>query len=363
MHDIADPVAAAIASGVLAAAAEKGLIVTIGASGSDPESEVRLIESLRRQRARAVILAGSRFTESPAQRWLTDEVAAIQAGGGRVVTIGQDQLHTDAVVVDNVGGARDLAESLWSLGYRRFALLTGPEYLATSEQRVSGFREALLGHGYELPEENLLASQLSRDGGYTAMHGLLEHQLDVDCVFAVDDSMAMGAVAALRDSGLSVPDDIAVAGFGDIAALRDVVPGLTTVRLPLADMGRLAFEPRFRRRGRRPRLHARRRHRGAAGPAPRGRELKPRRSRAAALVQSRCRLAQLARRRLTQPLGPEAHQRGNRGMSSRQPYQDDQQVRVGQLLGQPDAPLDNTAARVRSVSRSRSSNSRRPSRR
>lgn len=245
VHDIADPVAAAIASGVLSAAGVKGIIVTIGASGSDPEAEVRLIESLRRQRARAVILAGSRFTESPAQRWLIEEVTAIQAGGGRVVTIGQDQLATDAVVVDNATGASDLANSLYDLGYRRFALLSGPEYLATSEQRVAGFRDALTSNGCLIPEQNLLASQLSRDGGYTAMRELLEHQLDVDCVFAVDDSMAMGAVAAARDSGQQVPDDIAVAGFGDIAALRDVVPGLTTVRLPLADMGRLAFQLAF----------------------------------------------------------------------------------------------------------------------
>ena len=101
VHDIADPVAAAIASGVLAAAADQGLIVTIGASGGDAEAEVRLVETLRRQRARGIILAGSRFTDSPAQRWLDDEVSAMRAGGGRVVTIGQPAPGSHAVVVDN----------------------------------------------------------------------------------------------------------------------------------------------------------------------------------------------------------------------------------------------------------------------
>lgn len=248
VHDIADPVAAAIASGVLAAAAAQGIIVTIGASGGDPEAEVRLVETLRRQRARGIILAGSRFTDPHAQRWLDDEVSAIRAGGGRVVTIGQPAPGSQSVVVDNVGGAADLAGALWSLGYRRFGVLAGPEFLVTSEDRVTGFRDALAGLGGELPGENVPASQVSRDGGYTAMRDLLDSGVAVDCVFAVDDSMAMGAVAALRDSGLRVPDDIAVAGFGDIAALRDVVPGLTTVRLPLAEMGgtalRLAFDHR-----------------------------------------------------------------------------------------------------------------------
>jgi LacI family transcriptional regulator len=245
VHDIADPVAAAIASGVLAAAADQGLIVTIGASGSDPEAEVRLVETLRRQRARGIILAGSRFTDPPAQRWLADEVSAIRAGGGRVVTIGQPSPGSSAVVVDDVGGAADLARALWSLGYRRFAVLAGPEFLVTSEGRVTGFRDALTALGGALPGENVLASQVSRDGGYAAVRDLLDHGVDVDCIFAVDDSMAMGAVAALRESGLRVPDDVAVAGFGDIAALRDVVPGLTTVRLPLAEMGRTALHLAF----------------------------------------------------------------------------------------------------------------------
>ncbi|WP_111766486.1 LacI family DNA-binding transcriptional regulator [Nakamurella deserti] len=245
VHDIADPVAAAIASGVLAAAADQNLIVTIGASGGDAEAEVRLVETLRRQRARGIILAGSRFADSSAQRWLADEVSAIRAGGGRVVTIGQHTPGTHAVVVDDRAGADGLARALWARGYRRFAVLAGPEFLITSEDRVGGFRDAVTALGGELPEEQVLASQMSRDGGYTSLRDLLDHGVEVDCVFAVDDSMAMGAVAALRDSGLRVPDDVAVAGFGDIAALRDVVPGLTTVRLPLAQMGRTALQLAF----------------------------------------------------------------------------------------------------------------------
>ena len=241
VHDIGDPVAAAVAAGVLKAAAARGLIVTIGASGSDPEAEVRLIESQRRHRAMAVILAGSRFVESPTQRWLDEEIAALQMSGARVVTIGQQDQTADAIVVDNAGGAAALARSLVDRGYRRFLVLAGPEYLRTSEDRVAGFRDGLAEAGVELPPECVMVSQLTRDGGYTAMRELVDSGVTAECVFAVDDTMAMGAVAALRDNGMTVPGDIAVAGFGDIAALRDVVPGLTTVRLPLSEMGELAF--------------------------------------------------------------------------------------------------------------------------
>jgi LacI family transcriptional regulator len=87
-----------------------------------------------------------------------------------------------------------------------------------------------------------VADAFSRDGGHRAMSRVLDELPDVDCVFAVNDLMAMGAMAACRERGVRVPDDLALAGFDDIVTLRDVTPALTTVRLPLADMGRMALE-------------------------------------------------------------------------------------------------------------------------
>ena len=92
--------------------------------------------------------------------------------------------------------------------------------------------------GIELPDENVLGAQFTRDGGYAAMSELLDREIDVDAIFAVNDVMAVGATAALRDNGYRVPADMAVAGFDDIPTLRDVRPALTTVRLPLVDIGR-----------------------------------------------------------------------------------------------------------------------------
>ena len=86
----------------------------------------------------------------------------------------------------------------------------------------------------------MLTCDFTREGGYTATADLLAAtggKPPVDCLFAVTDVMALGALAALRDAGLRVPEDIGLAGFDDIASLRDVVPGLTTVRLPMIDIG------------------------------------------------------------------------------------------------------------------------------
>ena len=242
VHDIADPFAAAVASGVMAVAAERGLIVTIASSMWDAETEIRHVEALRRQRARAVILAGSRFSDEAVAVRLAAEVAGITAAGGRVAAIGQPGLPVDTLVLQNADGARHLARVLWSLGYRSFAVLAGPEAVATSEERLTGFREGLAACGSELPAENIIGTQLTRDGGYVAMTELLDREIEVQAVFAVNDVMAVGAMAALREQGHQVPQDMALAGFDDIATLRDIQPPLTTVRLPLVKIGRRALE-------------------------------------------------------------------------------------------------------------------------
>jgi LacI family transcriptional regulator len=92
-----------------------------------------------------------------------------------------------------------------------------------------------------LDEAQVIHGPFSRDGGYEAMSAVLAAgEPRPDCVFAVTDVMALGALARLRAGGLQVPADIALAGFDDIATLRDMHPPLTTVRLPLKRMGEMA---------------------------------------------------------------------------------------------------------------------------
>jgi LacI family transcriptional regulator len=88
----------------------------------------------------------------------------------------------------------------------------------------------------------VIEGDFTRDGGYRAMSELLHATRALDAVFAVNDVMAVGAMAACRDHGLHLPDDLALAGFDDIATLRDVTPALTTVRLPLEAIGAAAVD-------------------------------------------------------------------------------------------------------------------------
>ncbi len=241
VHDIVDPYFSSIASGVMRVAARHGLTVTIASTENHPEKELEYVTTLRGQRARAVILAGSRHEGDTLQRNLTKELKAFEAADGQVVVIGQRKLPFDTVMLENRAGAADLAERLALIGHRDFLVLAGPPGLMTSRDRVLGFRDGLARQGVPLPENHVLRAEFTRDGGYAAMVRAIANGFR-GCVFAVNDVMAVGAMAACRDRGLLVPTQIAIAGFDDIITLRDIRPSLSTVRVPIERMGERALD-------------------------------------------------------------------------------------------------------------------------
>ena len=237
VHDISDPYFASIAAGVMRSAEEVGMAVLLGSTWRDPDRELSYVAMLRSQRVRALIVAGSRSVDRSVNQRLADQLAEFASGGGHVACIGQSRLGVDTVQPQNRAGARDLARALVELGHRRFVILAGPEHLLTAQDRLVGFRSGLTEAGLDAEALDVRHGAFTRDGGYDLTAKLAAEATGATCVFAVNDVMAVGAMAALRDAGLRIPDDLSVAGFDDIATLRDQVPPLTTVGLPLEDMG------------------------------------------------------------------------------------------------------------------------------
>lgn len=254
VHDIADPYFASIAAGVIDAADAEGLLVTLASTGRSPEREVAHVANFRAQRAQGVVIAGSRDAQTSRRGPLGQEVASFESGGGRVVLVSQHRLDTDTIVVENQSGARDLATELVRLGYRRHAILGGPPTFLTAIDRVNGYRRGLTAAKLTVAPELMIEGDFTREGGYRAAEQLLDRLDQVDCIFAVNDIMAVGAMAALRDHGISVPGDVALAGFDDIATLRDVTPRLTTVQIPLTDIGAQALRLVLQEPGPQPRI-------------------------------------------------------------------------------------------------------------
>lgn len=241
VHDIADPYFSSIAAGAIEAAEVAGLTVTMAVTGRSPERELEIVSTLRGHRPRAIILAGSRIGGS--QEALTGELRAYVAAGGRVAMVSQPGLPYGTVTVDNRQAAEELAVALVEHGYRRFAVLRGPDALRTSRDRSDGFAAGLARAGITVADRFVVDTEFTEDGGHAAMTGLLSRGLDeIDLVFAVNDVMAMGAMRALRDANLAPGRDLAVAGFDDICTATDVHPALTTVQVPMRAMGMRAID-------------------------------------------------------------------------------------------------------------------------
>ncbi|NNC13897.1 LacI family DNA-binding transcriptional regulator [Planctomonas sp. JC2975] len=242
LGDIADPYFSAITAGVVDAAARHRLVVTMSSAGTEPEHVVETIAALRGQRPTAVIVVGSRYVDETTEAAIAAELNAVESQGGSVALIGARANGFRAVPVLNAESAAELAEALIGRGYRDFAVLAGPAGLTTAADRASGFLGALAGHGIRPAESAIVHGGFSRHGGYRDMLALLDAGIRPQCVFAVTDVMAVGAMTAMRERGIMPGTEIAVAGFDDIEMLQDVVPSLTTVSLPLRDLGEQSLE-------------------------------------------------------------------------------------------------------------------------
>jgi len=242
VQDVVDPYFSSIAAGVIEAAEDAGLIVTMAVADRSPGLELQIVRTLRGHRPRAILIVGTRIEGADAQASLVQELDAYRTAGGRVAIVSQPDLPFPTLAIDNYGGARRLARALVGLGYRRFAVIHGDERIRTSLDRCRGFADGLAEAGIAVADRHAIRADFTRAGGRDGARELAGRGGDVEAVFAVNDVMALGAMSALREAGLRPGPDVAVAGFDDIDDARAVTPALTSVRVPLRDLGRQALE-------------------------------------------------------------------------------------------------------------------------
>ncbi|MCX4786823.1 LacI family transcriptional regulator [Streptomyces sp. NBC_01221] len=257
VNDIADPF-----FGIMAGAAQTEIggpgdgsgraggekLAVICNTGGSPERELTYLTLLQRQRAAAVVLTGGAVEDPGHQAAISAKLAKLADAGTRVVLCGRPPLPGSEAVVaalafDNRGGGRRLTEHLLSLGHRRIGYVAGPLERTTTRHRLEGHLDAMraagLGDGASAGEQERLTvhGPYDRRSGYEATLELLRREPEVTAIVAANDTVALGAGAAVRDRGLRIPEDVSVAGFDDLPFSVDAVPALTTVRLPLFEAG------------------------------------------------------------------------------------------------------------------------------
>lgn len=150
---------------------------------------------------------------------------------------------TNVIYSNNIYGCELVIDHLYSLGHKKIAHIAAAEDTFTGSERLKGYKLGLNKYGLPINEAYIVGGgYFSYEGGYHAMKSLLELDDVPTAVFASGDTMAIGAIKAIKDAGLTVPDDISIVGFDDIDLAQHITPALTTIRQNTELMGRRAAD-------------------------------------------------------------------------------------------------------------------------
>jgi len=155
--------------------------------------------------------------------------------------------HFDTIMTDGYGGAREMTNYLLDLGHRRIAVLTGGEDNIESQERLRGYRSAFTERDLRQARSLEFRGGFTEVSGYEATREVLQLKERPTAIFAFNDAMAIGAIKAIREEGLKIPADISVCGFDDIPVAKFLSPSLTSVCVPIAELGTMAVNRVFDR--------------------------------------------------------------------------------------------------------------------
>jgi LacI family transcriptional regulator len=233
--DVTNPFFAAVVKGAEAVARQDDYHLFLSNTDEDVDREAAVLADLV-GRVDGVILAPTVESDEAPLR-------ARQAGLPIVFLdreIGGSALF-DAVLVDNVGGTRSAAEHLLDLGHRRLAIVNGTMRSTPGRQRRETFIETLTSRGIEPSEFHEEVGDFREQGGYQAVLRLLALEHPPTAIFVTNNLMTVGALRALHDMGVRVPDQVSIVGFDDLDLAALLMPPLTVVARPMEEQGALAM--------------------------------------------------------------------------------------------------------------------------
>jgi LacI family transcriptional regulator len=234
--DISYPFLAEVAGGVEDAAFELGYNVIFCDSNGDLGKEAICIGLLQEKKVDGIVFVAAGESSR--------HVQGLSEQGMPVVVCDRELpgVEVDTVIADNVGSGHQATEHLIGLGHRHIGCIAGPRELEISNKRVEGCKRALGRYGISLREELTVRGDFRCRGGYEATRELLALGEPPTAVFACNDLMAMGAICAVSQKKLRIPQDIAIVGCDDIALASFTNPSLTTVAQPKHEIGVAAVE-------------------------------------------------------------------------------------------------------------------------
>jgi LacI family transcriptional regulator, galactose operon repressor len=235
VSDIENPFFTAVVRGIEDVARQAHHRLVLCNSDEDLEREAAYVDVAIAERMAGVVIAVASEKESSLALLIERHVpvVAIDRSAGRDI---------DAVVVDNRLGAEEATRHLLEQGSTRVACITGPLRVNTANERLEGYRRALVGAGIGVDEDLIQRADYKESGGHQAALSLLTSRSPPDALFVANNPMAAGALRAIRELGLAIPKDVTLVAFDDSPWTTLTSPQLSVVAQPAYEIGRVAAE-------------------------------------------------------------------------------------------------------------------------
>jgi LacI family transcriptional regulator len=227
--DFTNPLFPPIVRGIEDALADCGYTPLLANTDNDKDREARVFRALRARQVDGFILLTARNNDPTLHELIDEQIPVVtvnRVASGRVVS---------SVSADDQAGISAVVDHLVNIGHRTIATIAGPRWLSTGRNRRREFERSMTRHGLN-PDRVVAARAFSEDEGDRCMAELIA-DTDVTAVVAANDSLALGAMAALRRAGKRCPRDVSLTGFNDGHFMDKLSPSLTTVRIPQVQMG------------------------------------------------------------------------------------------------------------------------------
>ncbi len=237
LTDITNPFFTTLARGVEDTASDAGFIVIFCNTDESETEEQKYLQVLLQQQVDGILLVPARST--------SDSVELVQKHGTPVVVLDRrlpSSAKVDVVRCESVDGAYRLVQLLIGLGHRQIAVLSGPKIVSTAKDRVTGYRQAMVEAGIDNRLQLVYYGAFTQSSGYEMAQQVLNVNPRPTALFAANNLIAIGALKAVRDARLRVPEDIAMVSFDDLPANLLISPFFTVAVQPAYEMGQKATQ-------------------------------------------------------------------------------------------------------------------------
>ncbi|MBA1336160.1 MAG: hypothetical protein HPY66_2119 [Firmicutes bacterium] len=234
--DITNSFFSALFKGAEKLASEKGFSIILANTDDNLAKAEKLINNMRQRQVDGLLLATTHISDDTLHSMNVNKYPHV------FVNRHLNNEIESYVIVDNFLGTTLAMEHLVALGHSKIAHISGPSSVDTAFKRFEGYKFSLERNDLCYNPDLVVESEMTEEGGYKAFYELVKKRVDFTAVYAANDLIAVGLMTAAKEKGLKIPEDFSLVGFDDLPVADKTSPSLTTVKVPLHEMGYIAAD-------------------------------------------------------------------------------------------------------------------------